>query len=128
MSLRKLAYFKFITFLSFALLNSNAFGNSTYSGAVSYVQFNDDGSFAFQLTHNGKIVEARSDCEIKNMFLAKKIRKIVSYEKLNRMRDDLRAIYLTRKKDLQVSVLAAYCDDDTGITTISNIMLGKKRK
>lgn len=116
----------FVSLLNPAYLNANT-GQKLYSGTVSFVQFNDDGSFTFQLSKKGiPVVVKNPKCGINNMFLVKKRHRKVTYEKLNRMRDDIRSVFLNSTK-LKISVFISFCDEATGHPLVDNIMLGQRK-
>ncbi|WDE04270.1 hypothetical protein SG34_023465 [Thalassomonas viridans] len=105
-----------------------AAGQDLYSGTVSFIQFNDDESFIFQLSQKGASVVVNSPkCEIKNMFLVKKRHGKVKYEKLSRMRNDIRSVFLSNSPKLKISVSISFCDETTGYPLVDNIMLGQKK-
>jgi len=107
---------------------ASSFEQRIYSGSVSFIQFNDDGSFIFQLVNKGNIVVVnRPNCEINNMFLVKKHRKYISYDKLNRMRNDIRDVFLNKKQNLTVSVSIFACDENSRYPMVNNLMLGKQK-
>ena len=102
-------------------------GQSIYTGSVSFIHFNDDGSFLFQLSNGNKLIIIDApDCEVKNVFLVRKSRMKVKYEKMVRMRNDIRDIFLAKVGNLQISVSVFSCDD-TGFPMVENIMFGIKK-
>jgi len=118
-----------ITALAF-LLNATLFlpaaGQDLYNGTVSYIQFNDDGSFIFQLSQKDTPVVVKSpQCDINNMFLVKKRHGKVKYEKLVRMRNDIRSVFLNNPAKLKISVSISFCDKTTGYPLVDNVMLGQ---
>ena len=105
-----------------------AAGQNLHNGTVSFIQFHDDGSFVFQLSKKGMSVVVKSpQCEINNMFLVKKRHGKVKYEKLIRMRDDIRSVFLNNSTKLKISVLISFCDETTGYPLVDNIMLGQQK-
>jgi len=119
-----------VLLLGIVILIPTAVGQNVYSGSVSFIRFNNDGSFIFQLTQKNKpLVISRPDCEIKNMLLVKTHRTNVKHEKLNRMRNDIRELFLNQAAhNLQISVSVFSCDDGTGYPMVDNIMFGRQRK
>ena len=108
---------------------ASSFEQRIYSGSVSFIQFNDDGSFIFQLVNKGNIIVVeKPNCKISNMLLVKKHRKHVNFDKLNRMRNDIRDVFLNKKDNLTVSVSIFSCDENLGYPTVSNIMFGRQKE
>ncbi|QBG34971.1 hypothetical protein [Litorilituus sediminis] len=117
----------FAFWLNTILLIPTAVGQELYGGTVSFIQFNDDGSFTFQLSHKGMPVVVKSpECDINNMFLVKMRHGKVKYEKLVRMRNDIRSVFLNTPAKLQISVFISFCDETTGYPLVDNIMLGQQ--
>lgn len=115
-----------LAFLLNATLLIPVAGQDLYNGTVSYIQFNDDGSFAFQLSKKGTPVVVKSpQCDINNMFLVKKRHGKVKYEKLVRIRNDIRSVYLNSPAKLKISVSISFCDKTTGYPLVDNVMLGQ---
>ena len=73
------------------------------------------------------IVVKEPNCKNSNIFLVKKHRKYVNYDKLNRMRNDIRDIFLNKKQNLIVSVSIFSCDENSGYPMIDNLMFGKQQ-
>ena len=114
--------------LNTTLLMPTAIGQDLYSGTVSFIQFNDDGSFTFQLSQKGTPVVVKSpQCDINNMFLVKKRHRKVTYEKLIRMRNDIRSVFLNSPAKLKISVLISFCDETSSYPLVDNIMLGQQK-
>ncbi|WP_448566418.1 hypothetical protein [Thalassotalea ganghwensis] len=124
MSYHKLITVKSTTLLFCLAINLNVSATEIYSGQVSYLEFNDDGSFTFQLSSQGKPIKVDLPCRFPRAFIAKKARRIIDHSKLTRMRIDIRESFLNNPA-IQVSVSVPYCDDKTGFAVVSNIMLGK---
>jgi|GEM_PF-1406234 len=118
----------FVFLLNTTLLIPTVVGQELYSGTVSFIQFNDDGSFTFQLSKKGTPIVIKSpECDINNMLLVKKLHRKVNYEKLKRMRNDIRSVFLNSPAKLKVSVLISFCDETTGYPLVDNIMLGQRK-
>lgn len=115
-----------LAFLLNATLLIPVAGQDLYNGTLSYIQFNDDGSFVFQLSQKGRPVVVKSpQCDINNMFLVKKLHGKVKYEKLVRMRNDIRSVFLNSSAKLKISVSISFCDKTTGYPLVDNVMLGQ---
>ncbi|TPH13961.1 hypothetical protein [Litorilituus lipolyticus] len=119
--------FSVLFLLTTTLLIPTAVGQELYSGRVSFVQYNDDGSFSFQLSEQGiPVIIKNPKCGSNNMLLVKKLHRKVNYEKLNRMRNDIRSVFLNSAK-LKISVFISFCDEATGHPLVDNIMLGQRK-
>lgn len=98
---------------------------SFYSGLMSSIKFNDEGSFWIQLSKKSIHIHAgKHNCTQSSAFLVKKDRQKIKYEKLNRMRNDVKDIFLSNKK-LKVTLSVYGCDQETGYPLVSNIILGE---
>lgn len=118
----------FVFLLNTIFVIATAAGQNLYNGTVSFIQFHDDGSFVFQLSKKGMPVVVKSpQCDINNMFLVKKRHRKVKYEKLIRMRDDIRSVFLNNSTKLKISILISFCDETTGYPLVDNIMLGQQK-
>lgn len=117
-----------LIFLISSTLSPFVSSQNIYTGSVSFIQFNDDGSFLFQLNNEKKVITVNNpDCRIKKLFIVEKDRRNVKYEEVVRMRNDIREIFLTNRDNIQISV-SVYSCNAAGYPIVDNIMFGEQIK
>lgn len=115
-----------IVFIGCIAFTPVTIGQTVYTGKVTFIQFNDDGSFIFQLDNKTPINVKDPRCTIRDTFLAKKRHGKVKNRKLARMKSDIKKVYLADSETLKISVSVFDCDE-SGYPMVDNIMLGNRR-